>query len=324
MTPRPRLVDQLAAAADGLRGRLLLALDGRELTVGEFCEVVQLPQSTVSRHLKTLLDSGWVSSRREGTNRFYGVASDDLSPAARRVWNVLREDLAATPAAEQDDRRLKGVLAERRTTSEEFFSSAAGQWDRLREETVRAHQPPPRCSRRCSTASGSSATWAAERARWPRPSRRSSGASWRSTRPARCCTRRAPDCAGSRNVELRKGTLERLPLDDALARCGGRRAGAAPRARSGAGLCRGRARAQARRPFRRLPTCCRTSTTTTGRRWGTCGSGSSPSRWSGLLSSAGFDARARERADHRGRRARARRCSWRRRVQPAARRASGR
>jgi ArsR family transcriptional regulator len=88
----------------------------------------------VSRHLKTLLDSGWVSSRREGTNRFYGLAAHDLSAAARRVWNTLREDLSTTAAAEQDDHRLKGVLAQRRTTSEEFFSSAAGQWDRLREE----------------------------------------------------------------------------------------------------------------------------------------------------------------------------------------------
>ncbi|MDR1989555.1 MAG: class I SAM-dependent methyltransferase, partial [Acidobacteriaceae bacterium] len=34
----------------------------------------------------------------------------------------------------QDERRLSGVLSERRTTSQEFFSSSAGQWDRLREE----------------------------------------------------------------------------------------------------------------------------------------------------------------------------------------------
>ena len=37
-------------------------------------------------------------------------------------------------AATQDHHRLQGVLAERRTKSQEFFSSAAGQWDRLREE----------------------------------------------------------------------------------------------------------------------------------------------------------------------------------------------
>ena len=38
------------------------------------------------------------------------------------------------PVAEQDDHRLTRVVAERRTRSQAFFSSAAGQWDRLRRE----------------------------------------------------------------------------------------------------------------------------------------------------------------------------------------------
>ena len=36
--------------------------------------------------------------------------------------------------ASQDQHRLQSLLADRRTTSQEFFSSSAGQWDRLREE----------------------------------------------------------------------------------------------------------------------------------------------------------------------------------------------
>ena len=44
-----------------------LLLDQHELTVSEICAVLQLPQSTVSRHLKTLSDAGWVTSRRDGT-----------------------------------------------------------------------------------------------------------------------------------------------------------------------------------------------------------------------------------------------------------------
>ncbi len=39
---------------------MLLVLERHELTVTELCAVLQLPQSTVSRHLKTLLDAGWV------------------------------------------------------------------------------------------------------------------------------------------------------------------------------------------------------------------------------------------------------------------------
>ena len=57
--------DTLAALADATRSRLLLALDRHELTVSELCAVTQLPQSTVSRHLRILNDQGWVSSRAE-------------------------------------------------------------------------------------------------------------------------------------------------------------------------------------------------------------------------------------------------------------------
>ncbi len=213
MNNGPRLVDQLAAAADALRGRLLLALDGRELTVGEICEVVQLPQSTVSRHLKTLLDTGWVSSRREGTNRFYGVATEALSAAARRVWNTLREDLAETPAAEQDELRLKGVLAQRRTTSEEFFSSAAGQWDRLREElfgrTSHLRLLGALLDRAWAVGDLGCGTGQVAEAVAPFVHRVIAvDASREMLHAARA------RLAGRANVELRKGTLERLPLDD--------------------------------------------------------------------------------------------------------------
>jgi len=130
----PAVVDQLTVLSDAIRVRMLAVLEGRELTVSELCDVVQLPQSTVSRHLKTLADGDWVSSRPEGTSRLYALQLDDLDPSAKRLWQVVREQIASSATASHDDRRLKQVLARRRTQSEAFFSSAAGQWDRLREE----------------------------------------------------------------------------------------------------------------------------------------------------------------------------------------------
>ena len=128
------IFDDLTALADATRSRMLLVLERHELTVGELCAVLQLPQSTVSRHLKTLSDTQWVSSRRDGTSRYYTLALDDRGPATRRLWALLREQIALTPGADQDGRRLRGVLERRQTKSQEFFASAAGQWDRLREE----------------------------------------------------------------------------------------------------------------------------------------------------------------------------------------------
>src|SRR5437588_4795163 len=57
-----------------------------------------------------------------------------LDAAPRRLWLLVREQVGPTPAAVQDQRRLQAALAERRMKSQEFFSSSAGQWDRLREE----------------------------------------------------------------------------------------------------------------------------------------------------------------------------------------------
>src|SRR5947207_2906758 len=130
----PAILDHLSALADPTRSRILLLLDRQELTVTELCVIMQLPQSTVSRHLKALADSGWVAARAEGTSNLYSATRDDLDPAARRLWALVREQVGSAPAALQDQRRLATALAERRTKSQEFFSSSAGQWDRLRDE----------------------------------------------------------------------------------------------------------------------------------------------------------------------------------------------
>ncbi len=128
------IFDDLSALADATRSRMLLVLERHELTVSELCAVLQLPQSTVSRHLKTLSDTGWVSSRRDGTSRYYTLALDDRGPATRRLWSLLREQVGSTTGADQDAHRLRGVLAQRQTKSQEFFASVAGQWDRLRQD----------------------------------------------------------------------------------------------------------------------------------------------------------------------------------------------
>jgi ubiquinone/menaquinone biosynthesis C-methylase UbiE len=130
---RATIFDQLTSLADPTRGRLLLLLDRNELTVGELCAVLQLPQSTVSRHLKTLGDEGWVTSRAEGTSRQYRMTSP-LDAPAKRLWQLVREQTAQSTLAHSDAVRLRATLAERKLKSQEFFSGAASQWDALRAE----------------------------------------------------------------------------------------------------------------------------------------------------------------------------------------------
>ncbi len=129
----PVILDHLASLAETTRSRILLLLDRHELTVSELCAVMQLPQSTVSRHLKALGDADWITARAEGTSNLYTIARD-LDATARRLWRLVREQVETTPSSLQDQRRLQATLASRRTKSQEFFSSSAGQWDRLRDE----------------------------------------------------------------------------------------------------------------------------------------------------------------------------------------------
>jgi ArsR family transcriptional regulator len=129
----PSLVEQLPVLADPARGRLLLLLEPRELAVGDLADALQLPQSTVSRHLRALLDGGWVTSRAEGTSRLYRADPAGLAPALADLWQLVRPEVAGSPEAERDAERLRHVLAGRRSRGG-FFADAAGRWDTLRGE----------------------------------------------------------------------------------------------------------------------------------------------------------------------------------------------
>src|SRR5437764_15174380 len=84
------LLSWMEGLADPTRLRLLRLLERHELGVVELCDILQLPQSTVSRHLKVLGDQGWARSRRQGTTHLYRTILDELDPAARRLWLLAR------------------------------------------------------------------------------------------------------------------------------------------------------------------------------------------------------------------------------------------
>lgn len=128
------LFSRLNALSDPTRCRLLLLVEGQELAVNELCQAVQLPQSTVSRHLRVLSDEGWISSRAIGTSNWYRLTVGHLDPEAGRLWSVVRDQFAESPAARRDAERIRTVLAGRHSRSQEFFATTAGDWDRLRVE----------------------------------------------------------------------------------------------------------------------------------------------------------------------------------------------
>src|SRR4051812_33758553 len=135
-TPPPDIRGQLPALADPTRCRILRVIEEHELTVGELCSSLQLPQSTVSRHLKVLGDEGWVAARGEGTSRFYKSSIAELDSGARDLWMIVRAQLGATLGLPADNRRAESMVAKRRTKVRAFFDKSADFWDEMRAQLV--------------------------------------------------------------------------------------------------------------------------------------------------------------------------------------------
>lgn len=132
--PRERWLSWLGTLGDLARLRMLRLLEREELGVGELARALQLPQSTVSRHLKPLFEQGWVTKRPEGTQSLYRMPAGELPTDMRDLWRMSLEHLGSGPACEEDDARLAEVLAARRVDSRTFFGRIGGDWDELRRE----------------------------------------------------------------------------------------------------------------------------------------------------------------------------------------------
>ncbi len=208
------LVSRMECLADETRLRLLCLLERNELGVAELCEILQLPQSTVSRHLKVLGDDRWINSRTVGTNHLYRMLLDEVDPAARRLWVLAREQTQGWATLTQDELRLRRRLRDRETDSQAFFAGAAGQWDKLRGQLYGS------AFSRAAMAALIPGDWvvadlgcgtgsvAAELA----PFVRQVIGVDNSAAMLKAARRRT---AGTRNVDLRRGDLEALPIDDA-------------------------------------------------------------------------------------------------------------
>jgi len=109
------------ALADKTRLKILwLLLEETELSVSDMTGVLLTPQSTVSRHLRHLLNAGLVKDRREGQSVFYRIA---VAPESRegKLLQLMREmfaDLPVTRALRQRLQRWPWTTSGRRREEE--------------------------------------------------------------------------------------------------------------------------------------------------------------------------------------------------------------
>lgn len=106
----------LKALADPTRLRILSLLRHGELCVCDLMEALQIPQSTISRHLATLKNAGWVKARRSGKWMHY-MLLESPSSLQRRIADILKEELPMIEISREDDRRYFAYLAVKPTQS---------------------------------------------------------------------------------------------------------------------------------------------------------------------------------------------------------------
>ena len=93
--------------SEEIRLRILgLLIQGGELCVCDLIAVLQLPQSTVSRHLAHLKNAGWLNDRRVGVWIHYSIA-DGLTPLHRSVLALLKDQFPGTKTGKADLDSLK-------------------------------------------------------------------------------------------------------------------------------------------------------------------------------------------------------------------------
>lgn len=123
------LPELFRSLGDPTRLRILHALGHGELTVGELAEVLGAAQSGVSRHLAVLRSAGLVRDRREGARSLH-VVPDVVEPAMGGLWDDLRERLVTLPESAADAERVRRVLASR--SAGDYFQEVAPRWDSIR------------------------------------------------------------------------------------------------------------------------------------------------------------------------------------------------
>ncbi len=99
------------ALADESRLRLLMGLQGRELCVCKLVDLVELSDSTVSRHMAILRQAGLVEARKRGRWVYYRLADDDASSLVHTALKFAQESLADSKQIRKDTARILEILS---------------------------------------------------------------------------------------------------------------------------------------------------------------------------------------------------------------------
>ncbi|HEX4319668.1 MAG TPA: metalloregulator ArsR/SmtB family transcription factor [Acidobacteriaceae bacterium] len=208
----PSLIKVLKVVADPNRLRILLLLQGEELSVAELQEILAMGQSTISTHLSQLKQADLVEDRRTGKNSLYSLRIDAEHDI---LLDLLKQAKNEIPEAATDQAAMRRVVKKRQDRMRTFFDSVAGRlgkdyvpgksWKGVAEALLRLM--PPMVIADLGAGEGAFALLLAQRA----------------TKVIAVDTsakmievgREQAQRHGVTNVEYRLGDMEELPIDDA-------------------------------------------------------------------------------------------------------------
>lgn len=99
------LANLLKGLSEATRLRIINLLANGELCVCDLMEVLDIPQSTISRHLAYLRKSGWIDARRKGKWTYYRRPVQP-TPVISYAFAMLDDEFANQPQAQLDKRVL--------------------------------------------------------------------------------------------------------------------------------------------------------------------------------------------------------------------------
>ena len=106
----------IKALSDPIRLRMVLLLQAEgELCVCDLMAVLDLPQSTVSRHLAYLKRSCWVDTRRQGVWMYYTLSRESCI-ICRELLRILKQHAGSLPEVTADRNAVAAFLKEKTIT----------------------------------------------------------------------------------------------------------------------------------------------------------------------------------------------------------------
>jgi len=133
------LLDTYRGLADESRLRILHILSHGHFNVQELTTILELSQSTVSHHLKILQQAHLADVHREGTWAYYSANGKNPNSVQSKISNHFLDlvrsasDQELSELIEADKNAINSILDKRREEAKRYFEQIAPAWRKVRE-----------------------------------------------------------------------------------------------------------------------------------------------------------------------------------------------